>query len=196
MFSSFLQSQQEVVLDRVASIVENKIVLLSDVVLAANAVAAQENINPNSNPLKYQKILESSRESMIEQLLIIEMAEQDSVEVLEKDIDSALEQQIEMSIAKFEEDIKSAGHSIQKKLKLSKHELYGGLAFLVQLVELNGIDEYLKYKSFVCDVQLASHPNDRGYEEVRKDLPDVKERIKGYVRETRELNDLEKLFCF
>ena len=95
LFSSFLQSQQEVVLDRVASIVENKIVLLSDVVLAANAVAAQQNINPNSNPLKYQKILESSRESMIEQLLIIEMAEQDSVEVLEKDIDSALEQQIE-----------------------------------------------------------------------------------------------------
>ena len=58
-------------------------------------------------------------------------------------IDS-LEQQIEMSIAKFEEDIKSAGHSIQKKLKLSKHELYGGQAFLVQLVELNGIDENLK----------------------------------------------------
>ena len=95
LFLSFLQSQQEVVLDRVASIVENKIVLLSDVVLAANAVAAQENINPNTNPLKYQKILESSRESMIEQLLIIEMAEQDSVEVLEKDIDSALDQQIE-----------------------------------------------------------------------------------------------------
>ena len=42
--------------------------------------------------------------------------------------------------------------------------------------------------------KAASHPNDRGYEEVRKDLPDVKERIKGYVRETRELNDLEKLF--
>ena len=95
LFLSFLQSQQEVVLDRVASIVENKIVLLSDVVLAANAVAAQENINPNTNSFKYQKILESSRESMIEQLLIIEMAEKDSVEVLEKDIDSALDQQIE-----------------------------------------------------------------------------------------------------
>ena len=108
-------------------------------------------------------------------------------------IDS-LEQQIEMSIAKFEEDIKSAGNSIQKKLNLSKHKLYGGQAFLVQLVELGGIDENLKYKSFVCDVKLSSHPNDRGYEEVRKDLPDVKERIKGYVRETRELNDLDKLF--
>jgi len=98
-FMSFLQAQQEILLDRVASVVENKIVLMSDVVLAANAVAAQQQINPNTNPIIYKKILESSRESMVEQLLIIEMAEQDSVEILEKDIDKALNQQIENIIA-------------------------------------------------------------------------------------------------
>ncbi len=96
---SFLEAQQEILLDRVASVVENKIVLLSDVVLAANAVAAQQQINPNTNPSAYQKLLESSRESMVEQLLIIEMAEQDSVEILDKDIDKALDQQIENIIS-------------------------------------------------------------------------------------------------
>ena len=96
---SYLIAQQEILLDRVASVVENKIVLMSDVVLAANAVAAQQQINPNTNPLAYQKILESSRESMIEQLLIIEMAEQDSVEILDKDVDKALNQQIDNIIA-------------------------------------------------------------------------------------------------
>ena len=85
-FISFLEAQQEILLDRVASVVENKIVLMSDVVLAANAVAAQQQINPNTNPTEYKKILETSRESMVEQLLIIEMAEQDSVEILDKDI--------------------------------------------------------------------------------------------------------------
>ena len=95
LFMSFLKAQQEVILDRVASVVENKIVLMSDVVLAANAVAAQQKINPNTNPVLYKKILESARESMVEQLLIIEMAEQDSVEILEKDIDKALNQQID-----------------------------------------------------------------------------------------------------
>ena len=99
LFISFLSAQQEILLDRVASVVENKIVLMSDVVLAANAVAAQQQINPNTNPLAYQKILESSRESMIEQLLIIEMAEQDSVEILDKDVDKALNQQIDNIIA-------------------------------------------------------------------------------------------------
>jgi peptidyl-prolyl cis-trans isomerase SurA len=95
LFLSFLKAQQEVILDKVSSVVENKIVLLSDVVLAANAIAAQENINPNNNPYEYQTILESARESMIEQLLIIEMAKQDSVEVLKKDIDRALDEQID-----------------------------------------------------------------------------------------------------
>ena len=99
LFMSYLSAQQEILLDRVASVVENKIVLMSDVVLAANAVAAQQQINPNTNPLAYQKILESSRESMIEQLLIIEMAEQDSVEILDKDVDKALNQQIDNIIA-------------------------------------------------------------------------------------------------
>jgi peptidyl-prolyl cis-trans isomerase SurA len=99
LFMSFLEAQQEILLDRVASIVENKIVLMSDVVLAANAVAAQQQINPNTNPVAYKKILESSRESMVEQLLIIEMAEQDSVEILDKDIDKALNQQIDNIIA-------------------------------------------------------------------------------------------------
>ena len=48
---SYLSAQQEILLDRVASVVENKIVLMSDVVLAANAVAAQQQINPNINPI-------------------------------------------------------------------------------------------------------------------------------------------------
>lgn len=96
---SFLEAQQDILLDRIASVVEDKIVLLSDVVLAANAVAAQQQINPNTNPVAYQKLLESSRESMVEQLLIIEMAEQDSVEILDKDVDKALDQQIENIIS-------------------------------------------------------------------------------------------------
>ena len=95
LFVSFLEAQQEILLDKVASVVENKIVLMSDVVLAANAAAAQQQINPNTNPVAYKKILESSRESMVEQLLIIEMAKKDSVEVLDKDVERALDQQIQ-----------------------------------------------------------------------------------------------------
>ena len=88
-------TQENILLDRVSAVVEGKIVLLSDVVLAANAIAAQQKINPTTSPEKYKKLLLDSSESMIEQLVIIKMAEVDSVEVLDRDVDRALERQIE-----------------------------------------------------------------------------------------------------
>ena len=96
---SFALAQEEILLDKVSAVVEGKIVLLSDVVLAANALAAEQRINPTTNPTEYNKLLLKSSESMIEQLVIIKMAEVDSVEVLDKDIDRALERQIDSIIS-------------------------------------------------------------------------------------------------
>jgi len=96
---SLALSQEEILLDRVSAVVEGKIVLLSDVVLAANALAAEQRINPTTNPVEYNNLLLKSSESMIEQLVIIKMAEVDSVEVLDKDVDRALERQIENIIS-------------------------------------------------------------------------------------------------
>ena len=98
-FCGFLFSQQNVLLDKVAAVVEDKIVLLSDVVLAANALAAQESVNPSLSPKKYNDLLLKASESMIEQLVIIKMAEVDSVTVLEKDVEKALERQIDNIIS-------------------------------------------------------------------------------------------------
>ena len=94
MFLSLIQAQQAVLLDKVSSVVENKIILLSDVVLAANAIAAEQKINPNTNPKEFFNILKNAQESMIEQLLIIEMAAIDSVSVLESEVENALNNQI------------------------------------------------------------------------------------------------------
>ena len=95
---SFSFSQESVLLDRVSAVVEGRVVLLSDVVLAANALAAQEQINPSTDTEKYKNLLLKSSESMIEQLVIIKMAEVDSVEVLDKDVERALDRQIETII--------------------------------------------------------------------------------------------------
>ena len=98
-FCGFLLSQQNILLDKVAAVVDDKIVLLSDVVLAANALAAQENVNPSVSPKKYNDLLLKASESMIEQLVIIKMAEVDSVTVLEKDVEKALNRQIDNIIS-------------------------------------------------------------------------------------------------
>ena len=98
-FCGFLFSQQNILLDKVSAVVDDKIVLLSDVVLAANALAAQESVNPSLSPKKYNDLLLKASESMIEQLVIIKMAEVDSVTVLEKDVEKALERQIDNIIS-------------------------------------------------------------------------------------------------
>ena len=153
LFMSFLEAQQEILLDRVASVVEDKIVLLSDVVLAANAVAAQQQINPNTNPVAYQKLLESSRESMVEQLLIIEMAEQDSVEILDKDVDKALDQQIENIISQTgskEQAEAALGKKISDFKRSYRDDMKGKL-----LAE--------KYtSSLTCLLYTSPSPRDRG----------------------------------
>ena len=99
LFSSILFSQQSILLDEIAAVVDDEVVLLSDVVLAANALAAQENVDPFTSPSKYKELLLESSESMIEQLVIIKMAEVDSVTVLEKDVEKALERQIDNIIS-------------------------------------------------------------------------------------------------
>ena len=95
----FSFSQENILLDRVSAVVEGRVVLLSDVVLAANALAAQQKINPNTDAEKYKNLLLQSSESMIEQLVIIKMAEVDSVQVLDKDVERALDRQIETIIS-------------------------------------------------------------------------------------------------
>ena len=91
--------QESILLDKISAVVEGEIVLLSDVVLAANALATQQRINPNTDPKKYKELLKKSSESMIEQLVIIKMAEADSVEVLDKDVEKALDRQIDTIIS-------------------------------------------------------------------------------------------------
>ena len=98
-FCGMLFSQQSIMLDEIAAVVDDEIVLLSDVVLSANALAAQENVDPYKSPSKYKNLLLKSVESMIEQLVIIKMAEIDSVVVLEKDVERALERQIQNIIS-------------------------------------------------------------------------------------------------
>ena len=86
-------------IDGVAAIVEEHIVLKSDLAQMVNMAAIQNKINPQTNPEQLIKLQNSVIESMINQKIMLEMAEIDSITVEEKEVDQALEQQIEMLIA-------------------------------------------------------------------------------------------------
>jgi len=82
-------------IDGVAAIVEDKIVLKSDLNQMVNMMAIQQNINPNENISRFIKLKSFVLESMIDQKILLEMAEEDTtIEFSEKEVDQALDQQI------------------------------------------------------------------------------------------------------
>ncbi|SVD88898.1 uncharacterized protein METZ01_LOCUS441752, partial [marine metagenome] len=96
-FLSFLFSQSNgSFVDGVAAVVEEKIVLKSDLNQMANMVAIQQRIDPNKDFDKYLKLRVSVLGSMVDQKILLEMAEEDTtIEATEKEVDQALDQQIE-----------------------------------------------------------------------------------------------------
>jgi len=99
-FSFYLFSQNNnQYIDGVAAIIEERVILKSDLLQMVNMAAVQNNINPELNPGGFLKLQESVLQSMVDQKILLEMAELDSVFVDEKDVDKNLDQQIEMLIS-------------------------------------------------------------------------------------------------
>ena len=85
--------------DGIAAIIEDNIILKSDVAQMVNITAAQSRIDPADEPDKFLKLQESVLGSMIDQKILLEMAVLDSIFVDEKEVDNALEQQIQLLIS-------------------------------------------------------------------------------------------------
>ena len=95
-FSLLFSQNNSLYVDGVAAVVENKIVLKSDLNQMVNMVALQQRIDPNQNRPQYLKLRKVVLSSMIDQKILLEMAEEDTtIEISEKEVDAALDQQIE-----------------------------------------------------------------------------------------------------
>ncbi len=94
---SFLFSQKDLVfVDGIAAVVEDNIILKSDLNQMLNMMALQQKINPNKDFNKYLKLKDLVLNSMVDQKILLEMAEKDTtIEVSEKEVNQALDQQID-----------------------------------------------------------------------------------------------------
>ena len=115
---SFLFSQNNgVFVDGVAAIVEDNIILKSDLNQMVNMVAIQQSINPNADFEKYNQLKEVVLGSMGDQKVLLEMAEEDTtIEVKEKEVNQSLDQQIDniiMQAGGKKEAEKMLGQSIK-----------------------------------------------------------------------------------
>ena len=96
LFSCLLSQPGASFVDGVAAVVEEKIVLKSDLNQMANMMAIQQRIDPNKDFDRYINLRTAVLRSMVDQKILLEMAEEDTtIEATEKEVDQALEQQIE-----------------------------------------------------------------------------------------------------
>ena len=98
-FTSFIYSNNNKNIDGVAAIIEEHIVLKSDLAQMLNMSIIQNKIDPLKDVEKIKALEQSILESMIDQKIILKKAEIDSVFVEEKEVDLALDQQIQMLIS-------------------------------------------------------------------------------------------------
>ncbi len=84
------------VLDKIAAVVDNEIILQSELNLQVNYLAAQRNVNPNDPAIRKQVL-----NAMINEKLLYAQAEIDSITVSEDEVDQQLEGQINYFINQY-----------------------------------------------------------------------------------------------
>lgn len=95
-FFNLLSSQT--IIDGIAAIVGNNIILLSEVEQVARITASQMNLNPNRDTLAYNNIKRNILSSLIDENVLLEQARIETVEVKDRDVENALDQRVNAMI--------------------------------------------------------------------------------------------------
>jgi peptidyl-prolyl cis-trans isomerase SurA len=93
-------SEHKQIIDGVAAVVADNIILKSELAQIVNMTAMQQNINPSTSPNLYLQLQSQVLQSMVDQKIVLELAEKDTnVIVKDKEVDTALEVQVDNIIS-------------------------------------------------------------------------------------------------
>ena len=123
LFFCFSKSQ-DLFVDGVAALVEERIILKSDLNQMVNMMAIQQKIDPNKDQNKYLNLRQAVLESMVDQKILLELAEEDTtLEVGEKEVGQALDLQVE-NIIRQAGGKKEAEEMLQQSIKSFRSEFW------------------------------------------------------------------------
>jgi len=122
-FTSLVYSNNNQTIDGVAAIIEEHIVLKSDLAQMLNMSMIQNKIDPSKDLEKMKELELSILQSMVDQKIILKRAEIDSVSVEESEVDLALDQQIQMLVSQAGGE-KQAEEALGQTLKSFRREFW------------------------------------------------------------------------
>jgi len=184
-FPNFLQSGE--IVDRVLAIVEDEIILQSEVEVFAQMYAIQLKIDPRVEPEKFDEIRRQSLEQLVEQYVLLAKAIEDSIEITEEEVDMVLDQQINEYIQQFgslEEMEKNLGFSVKKLKDLYRED-----------VRKKGMVDKFRQKKME-EVKITGEELEEFYNTMRDSLPEMPDRYDiSYIlkAELPEFKVMEKI---
>jgi peptidyl-prolyl cis-trans isomerase SurA len=95
LFLSIFPLQAQQVLDQIAAIVDDDIILQSEVTQAAYLLAMQMSIDPVKSPKEFQKIQSTSLDNLINQKVLLIQADKDTIKADERQVETLLQQQMQ-----------------------------------------------------------------------------------------------------
>lgn len=167
----FLCMQQlfaQQVIDKVVAVVEDEIILQSELTQYTLNLAFQLRIDPRREPDKFEKLKDETLQNLINQKILLAKSEEDSIEVEERQVDTVLEEQINRMIQqvgseqKLEEQL---GMSISKLKRNFRDDVRKNLKV-----------EKLQQTKF-SQIKITRREVEEFYNSMKDSLPELKETV-------------------
>lgn len=129
-FSSVLFAQESQVLDQVVAVVDNEIILLSQLRQQALTFAMQYGINPQKQPKRFNELMSQVLDNLVVQKVLYVKALEDTLTVEDRIVDEELDRNIQRLVQQFgsREKVKEYyGNSIEKIKRNFEEETRQGL---------------------------------------------------------------------
>ena len=121
--SVFAQSPVGQKIDGVAAVVGDRVVLMSDVNQSLAMAVFQQKLDPRTDGLKIQELKDNIINTIVNRKVILIMAELDSIEVDDKEVDRTLQQQIDNIIQQAGSE-EAAEVALGQPLRVFKREYW------------------------------------------------------------------------
>jgi len=156
------------VIDKVVAVVENEIILQSELNQYAINLAFQMRIDPRREQEKFEQLKEQTLQNLINQKILLAKAEEDSIIVEERQVDTVLEEQINRMIQQVGSEEK-----LQEQLGMSISKLKRNFR---EDVRKNLMVEQLQQTKF-SKIKISRREVEEFYQTMKDSLPELKETV-------------------
>ena len=156
------------VIDKVVAVVEDEIILQSELNQYALNLAFQMRIDPRREQQKFEELKEETLQNLINQKILLAKAEEDSIIVEERQVDTVLEEQISRMIQQVGTEEK-----LQEQLGMSINKLKRNFR---DDVRKNLMVEQLQQTKF-SKIKISRREVEEFYESMKDSLPELKETV-------------------